>query len=77
MVRRNLKPSFQISNIRLFPSFKAGRSYPFLYPTVQDTLVQLMLINIRDGSGLAKPWAFGMLGLEEGMVVRRVVGQMQ
>lgn len=62
-----------------FQSFKADPSFLFLYPIAQDTLVQLMLINIRVGPGLSKPWAFGILGFgilgaDKGTVVRRVLG---
>lgn len=49
-----------------FQSFKAGPLCLFLYPTVQDTLVQLMLINIGVGPELSKPWAFGIPGAYQG-----------
>ena len=49
------------SKILLFLIFRAGPSFLFLYSTVQDTCVPLMLINISVGPGLSKPWVFGML----------------
>lgn len=52
------------SKILLFLIFRAGPSFLFLYPPVQDTYVRLMLINISFGPGLSKPWVFGMLTKE-------------
>ena len=60
------KSKILLPKLLLSPSFRAGPSFLFLYPTVQDVYVQLMLINISVGPEFSKPWAFGMCGADQG-----------